>query len=207
SSKPIIGNMNIPKVNFSDWNFSMPNINIPKMDFSSLDNFNIDLSGLGDFKIDLSGLDFDFDFNMDMSGLNEWLSNNGDSNIDIGHGSEVPITTTPLAEPINIKDLTEVLNFDSDSSKGNIITDDFNLPENLRSDLETFNPTQPSILDRLIIDDFSVGSELSNSLYKGAAISNDDLMSSALELQGKKNTAAGRAFQKHSTREGTAFTG
>ncbi|MBU3134630.1 hypothetical protein KPL40_19705, partial [Clostridium gasigenes] len=36
SSKPIIGNMNIPKVNFSDWNFSMPNINIPKMDFSSL---------------------------------------------------------------------------------------------------------------------------------------------------------------------------
>ncbi|WP_253199041.1 hypothetical protein [Clostridium gasigenes] len=88
-----------------------------------------------------------------------------------------------------------MLNFDSDSSKGNIITDDFNLPENLRSDLETFNPTQPSILDGLIIDDFSVGSELSNSLYKGITQVLDYVKDNRVPLD-KETALGGKEYNK-----------
>lgn len=70
-------------------------------------------------------------------------------------------------------------------------------------------------LGKSVIDDVGKGSkqlfDIDLQLFNkgtGKAISNaDDLIESASKLHGKKNTAVGRAFQKHSVRDGTAFVG
>ncbi|MGL5150955.1 MAG: polymorphic toxin-type HINT domain-containing protein [Clostridium sp.] len=98
--------------------------------------------------------------------------------------------------------------FDTLISKLDNITETKKIDEYINKFDSKFKGIEPKDIDEIkkIIDE---GHGSVDKLIKeiGNHISSDDLISSALELQGKKNTSVGRAFQKHSIREGSAFTG